>query len=104
VAKRKAIDPTFGTREVEESNAIGNRGDAAFQPVIIDRDIIDESDQFLIFQYWARLPEAEKNRAMDEQSALGERLRSAWASYLAYKKISSEYAPRRRPKKPKTPD
>jgi hypothetical protein len=73
---------------VEEghSDSVNHGGVAIFEPVVSAQDLIDQTDQFLIFQYRAKLPAANKKDALEEDSELGKRLRSAWANYLDFKK------------------
>jgi hypothetical protein len=79
------------SRRVEEghSASVNHTSVAVFESVVSAQRLIDQTDQFLIFQYWAKLPAADKKAAMEEDSELGKRLRSAWESYLDFKKRRS---------------
>jgi hypothetical protein len=87
--KNHAFEELSVRVEEGHSDSVNHTGVAVFEPVVSAQDLVDQTDQFLIFQYWARLPTADKKTAMDEDSELGKRLRSAWENYLNFKKRQS---------------
>ena len=96
MAAKKVSKSTPGKPVEGHSNSVDHRGVTIFEPLVSDQELIDQDDQFLIFQYWAKLPAAEKNDAMEADSELGKRLRSAWANYQNFKALSSRTHPRRK--------
>jgi hypothetical protein len=75
MAAKKVFKSTPGKPVEGHSDSVNDRGVAVFEPLVSDQELIDQDDQFLIFQYWAKLPDAKQKDAMEEDSELGKRLR-----------------------------
>ena len=82
MAEKKRVEPH--TKQPVKGPPPASAEDC-FEPIVCDGELIDESDQFLVFTYLGKLPAAQRKDALEEDSELGRRLRTAWASYIDFK-------------------